>query len=72
MVMGMMAMAHRREGVVEDIVLLAIGLQADDLTMVMRGPLVMFGGQAMMFEDGFCRHFGRVSSLGLGRGDLQP
>lgn len=48
--MGVMAMANRGVGVMEGARHIAIGLQANDFTMVLRRFLVMFGGETMMVE----------------------
>ena len=49
--MGVMAMANRGVGVMEGARHIAIGLQANDFTMVVRRFLVMFGGETMMVEN---------------------
>ena len=51
MMMGVMAMADRGVGVMEGARHIAIGLQANDFTMVMRRFLVVFGGETMMIEE---------------------
>lgn len=51
MMMGVMAMANRGIGVMEGSRHIAISLQANDFTMVMRRLLVVFGGETMMVEE---------------------
>jgi len=66
MMMGVMAMASRGVRVMEGARHIAIGLQANDFTMVMRRLLVVFGGEPVMVEERVigghseCLQFGKL------------